>query len=155
MSLFAIEGTVTAVGQSLFDNDVTIYAYIEITETSGRRVMVEKVGVCNDVATVFRAGMSGEFFVDRLQSSRLFRCQLWGIKSEGREIFDSTDAREKIAIAQLIYGLLLTPLFGLGLLVAIPALFRLLQCITGARRRMFYGTANVMTAAPRQQVMRI
>ncbi len=38
MSLFSISGSVTAIGQSIFNNDLSIYAYIELTEVSGRRV---------------------------------------------------------------------------------------------------------------------
>lgn len=35
MSLFSVNGTVTAIGQSLFNNELAIYAFIEITEALG------------------------------------------------------------------------------------------------------------------------
>jgi len=56
MSLFSIKGAVTAIGQSQFNNAITIYAYLEITEPSGRRVKIDQVAVCNDVAAAFRLG---------------------------------------------------------------------------------------------------
>ena len=40
--LFSISGTVTAIRQSAFTNDLTIIAYLEITEASGRLVSIEK-----------------------------------------------------------------------------------------------------------------
>jgi hypothetical protein len=90
MSLFAIEGTLTALGQHEFDNLVVVYAYIEITKSTGERVLVEKVGVCGDVAARLRLGQQGEFFVDRIrQSAPVMRCQLWGLKEEGVATIDS------------------------------------------------------------------
>ncbi|MEA2913403.1 MAG: hypothetical protein QOJ15_5484, partial [Bradyrhizobium sp.] len=43
MSLFLVSGTVTAIGQSAFTNDLTIFAFPEVAEVSGRRVLIEKV----------------------------------------------------------------------------------------------------------------
>jgi hypothetical protein len=59
--LFAVKGSVTNLGQSEFNNDVENFAYVEITEPSGRRVMIEKVVVANDVGAIFAMGVTGEF----------------------------------------------------------------------------------------------
>ena len=59
MNLFEVEGTVTALGQNVFDNNVMIYAYIALTDTAGRRTMIEKVAVCNDIGSVLAVGQSG------------------------------------------------------------------------------------------------
>jgi hypothetical protein len=156
MSLFQINGKVTAMGQSEFDNVVTLYSYIEITEDSGLRVTVEKVAVCNDVAAGLKMGASGEFFVDRISRHSGIRCQLWGIKAEGVAVLDSRDLRKRIAALQLIWGLVLTPFGGVGLLLVVPALFRLARSGSQNRRRMFYGTDPAEARRlERQQAVRI
>jgi hypothetical protein len=137
MSMFQIKGTVSAIGQSEFDNVVTLYAYLEITEGSGRRISIEKVAVCSDVAARLKLGVFGEFFVDRISRHSGIRCQLWGIKADGVAVLDSRDLRKRIAALQLIWGLVLTPFAGVGLLLVVPALFRL--AASEDRSRMFYG----------------
>jgi hypothetical protein len=140
MSLSAISGTVTAVGQSVFSNDLTIFAYLEITEASGRRVSIEKVALCNDVMARLELGATGEFFVDRIfRFSQTFRCQLFGIKTDGVAVLDRRDLRKRTIVAQLILGLALTPLFGIGLVLVIPNLLKTLTLFTLDRRAMFYG----------------
>lgn len=57
---------VTALSQSVFDNDVTVYAYIGIEDGTGGRTLVEKVAVCNDIGSVLALGQRGRFYVDRL-----------------------------------------------------------------------------------------
>jgi hypothetical protein len=141
MSLFSIKGAVTAIGQSQFNNAITIYAYLEITEPSGRRVKIDQVAVCNDVAAAFRLGQSGEFFVDRIfRYSRTYRCQLWGIKADGIATLDSIDIRKRVSFGQFVLGIMLIPVFGLGFLLIIPPLIRLLTLSAVDRRQMFYGS---------------
>jgi hypothetical protein len=140
MSLSAISGTVTAVGQSVFSNDLTICAYLEITEASGRRVSMEKVAVCNDVMARLELGATGEFFVDRIfRFSQSFRCQMFGIKTDGVAVLDRRDLRKRTIMAQLVLGLALTPLFGIGLVLVVPNLLKALTLFTLDRRAMFYG----------------
>jgi phosphotransferase system glucose/maltose/N-acetylglucosamine-specific IIC component len=140
MSLSAISGTVTAVGQTVFTNDLTIFAYLEITETSGRRVSIEKVAVCNDVAARLELGATGEFFVDRIfRFSQSFRCQMFGIKAGGVAVLDRRDLRKRAIVAQLILGLALTPVLGIGLVLVVPNLVKALTLFTLDRRATFYG----------------
>ncbi len=153
--LFAVKGTVTTVGQSMLDNDVELFAYVEVTEPSGRRVMIEKVAVCNDVRAIFRLGMSGQFFVDRMFRSGNLRCQLWGIKSDEREIFDRKNLRLQIGLLQFFNGLIRIPILGLGLFLAIPAMLQLCRCIGWPRGRMFYGAGVARVPPRKEQVMRI
>ena len=149
MSLFAIEGTLTALGQSEFDNLIVVYAYIEITKPTGERVMVEKVAVCDDVSARLRLGQEGEFFVDRIRkAASSVRCQLWGLKADGVATLDSKDMRQRISAAQLTRGILMLPLFGIGILMFIPALMML----ASYRRRLFYGADCV---APNRQEHRV
>ena len=157
MSLFSIEGTVTAVGKSQFDNALTIYAYPEITEASGRRVSIDKVAVCNDVSASFRLGQSGVFFVDRIfRSWPTYRCQLWGIKADGIATFDSIDMRKQAAFWQPSLGGMLLPFFGLGLVLLLPALVRILTPPSVSRGEMFYGSDSAEAERlNRQQPVRI
>jgi hypothetical protein len=141
MSLFSIQGTVTAAGQSQFDNALTIYAYLEITEASGRRVSIDKVAVCNDVSASLRLGQSGEIFIDRIfHYSKTYRCQLWGIKADGIATLDSIDIRKRVSSGQFLLGIMLISVFGLGLLIAAPALIRILTLSSVDRRKMFHGS---------------
>lgn len=156
MSLFQITGTLTAVGQSEFDDVTTLYAYLEITDEAGRRVTIEKVAVCNDVAPHLRIGGSGEFFVDRMSLNSGIRCQLWGVKADGVAVVDRRDLRKRIAALRLIWGLVLTPFGGVGLLLLVPALWRLATLGSVDRNRMFYGTDPDETHyLQRQQPVRI
>jgi hypothetical protein len=156
MTLFQINGTVTAIGQSEFDNVVTLYAYLEITEDSGRLISIENVAVCSDVGARLRMGVSGEFFVDRISRHSGIRCQLWGIKTDGVAVLDTRDLRKRIASLQLIWGLVLTPFAGIGLLLVVPALFRLAASGSEDRSRMFYGTDPAEARRlQRQQAVRI
>lgn len=66
MSLVLIPGTFTALWQSFFNNDIMIYAYVEISKPDRERVLIEKVAVCSDVASRLRLGHEGEFFIDRI-----------------------------------------------------------------------------------------
>jgi hypothetical protein len=82
MGLLNLKGTITALGQSEFDNHTTIYAYLEITEASGRRILIDKVAVANDTAALLAMGSVGEFFFDQMfVYGRRYHCQLWGHQS--------------------------------------------------------------------------
>jgi hypothetical protein len=157
MSLFSISGTITAIGQSAFSNDLTIFAYLEITEASGRRVSVEKVAVCNDVVARLELGITGEFFVDRIfRFSQTFRCQLFGVKASGTTVLDRRDLRKRTIVAQLIFGLMLTPVFGIGLVLVVPNLLKALTLVTVDRHTMFYGPDPAeVQRLERQQTVRI
>jgi hypothetical protein len=157
MSLSAISGTVTAVGHSVFTNDLTIFAYLEITEASGGRVSIEKVAVCNDVMARLELGTAGEFFVDRIfRFSQSFRCQLFGIKADGVAVLDRRDLRKRTIVAQLILGLALTPLFGIGLVLVIPNLVKAVTLFTLDRRATFCGPdPGEAQRLSRQQAVRI
>jgi hypothetical protein len=99
-------------------------------------------------------GVSGEFFVDRISRHSGIRCQLWGIKADGVAVLDSRDLRKRIAALQLLWGLVLTPLAGIGLLLVVPALFRL--AAPEDRSRMFYGMdPEAARRLERQQAVRI
>jgi hypothetical protein len=153
--LFAVSGSVTTIGQSEYNNNAQKFAYIEITEPSGRRVMIEKVVVSNDTGAIFAMGVTGKFFVDRVFRSGDLRCQLWGIKTHDREILDRKNLRLQVSLVQLMYGLVTIPVFGLGLLLAIPALVRLFGCIGEPRQRMFYGSGVSHAPTSAEQVVRI
>jgi hypothetical protein len=140
MSLSSISGTVTAIGQSAFTNDLTVFAYLEITEASGRRVSIEKVAVCSDVMARLELGVTGEFFVDRIFNfSQSFRCQLFGIKTEGVAVLDRRDLRKRTILVQLILGLALTPVFGIGLVLVVPNVVKALTLFTLDRHATFHG----------------
>lgn len=153
--LFTVKGSVTNIGQSEFNNDVENFAYVEITEPSGRRVIIEKVVVANDVGAIFAMGVTGEFFVDRVFKSGPMRCQLWGVKTQNREVFDRKNMRLQVSLVQLLHGLLTIPVLGLGLLIAVPALVRLSGCVGGPRQRMFNGSGVSRAPAPTEQIVRI
>jgi hypothetical protein len=153
MSLHAIKGTITAIGQSRFDNDVTIYAYLDITDPSGRRTRVEKVAVCNDVGSFLQLGLEGEFFVDRLfRYSQSFRCQLWALKTANHDIIDSKDLRKRLAGIRLLLGIGLLPEFGIGLLCIGSSLFHFANSIIESRQRMFYGSGPTRLAFEQRAV---
>jgi hypothetical protein len=143
MGLFSISGTVSAIGQSIFNNDIAVYAYIEITETSGRRVSVEKVAVCNDAAAELQLGSAGEFFFDKMAVfDARFRCQLWGVKSDAGAVFDRRNIRKLFIGQNLVAGIVLLPLFGVGLLWLVPGFASLCAVLSGEvdRKRRFYGS---------------
>lgn len=115
-----------------------LYAYIEITDRSGVRTMIEKVGVFNDVGAVLAKGLSGTFYVDRIyRGAGALRCQLWGVRTEQLAVMDSNDLRKRVALAQLLYGIPTTLVFGLGLFF----IFQAIRVLVTAedRQRFFYG----------------
>jgi hypothetical protein len=159
MGLFSVNGTITAIGQSLFNNDLAIYAYLEITEASGRRLSVEKVAVCNDAASQLQLGSAGEFFFDRMYvHGGRFRCQLWGIKSDSMAVFDRRDARKFFIVHHILLGTVLLPFAGIGLFWLLPGLASLWTVLSGQadRKGLFYGSNPAeVQRLQRQQPVRI
>jgi hypothetical protein len=159
MSLLTFKGTVTALGQSQFDNVVTIYAYIEITEASGRRIQIDKVAVANDAGTLLTMGSVGEFFFDKMfVYGRRYHYQLWGIKAEKMAVMDRVDARKMVTIHHIIFGMLLLPIGGLGALWLLPGLGHLVTMLSGRvnRDQLFYGSNPAeIRRLQQQQAVRI
>jgi len=154
MGLFKVSGTIVAIGQSEFNNKGTLYAFVEIVEPSGRRVIVRNVGVLNQVASSIALGAGGEFYFDKFfVFGRPFVSQLWGVKTaDGLVTFDNDMRKHTMAFSFLI-GVLTLPALGLGLLFIAVGLLQLLFVIlmTGARKRMFYGTNRAEARRLRQQ----
>jgi hypothetical protein len=159
MSLLNLKGTITALGQSHFDNVVTIYAYIEITESSGRRILIDKVAVANDTAALLAMGSVGEFFFDRMfVYGRLYHYQLWGIKAENMAVIDRVDARKMVMIHHIIIGTLLLPIGGIGAFWLLPGLGHLMTILSGRVNRdsLFYGSNPAeIRRLQQQQAVRI
>lgn len=141
MGVFTLTGTIVSIGQSMFDLRGTGYAFIEIVEPSGRRVMVQKVAVGNQVLSAVNLGCKGEFFFDKVFVS--FGCvsQLWGVKTQdGLVAFEDSNIRRYPVVMNLCFGFI-----GSLLVVGIPFLvLGLLQWIglilrAGQRKRLFYG----------------
>lgn len=142
MSLFELEGTITAIGQSIFDNDGAVYAYLEITDQTGGRTTVDKVAVCNDVGAVLAIGLSGQFFVDRiLRSSGPLRCQLWGIKTDRLAILDRKNLRRQIGLYNILRGIATIPILGLGFILIASGIRQLILADRYDRNRAFHGSA--------------
>ncbi|MCK1284730.1 hypothetical protein IVB41_12470 [Bradyrhizobium sp. 44] len=154
MSLFEIEGTVTAIGQSQFDNDMSIYAFIEVTDRNGLRTLIEKVGVFNDIGAVLAPGLSGHFYVDRIyRGSGALRCQLWGVRTDRLVVMDSKDLRNRIAMAKLLGGIPAIFVFGLGLIIIAEAIY--LLATAGDRRQFFLSGDGPPTLTPAPEALRI
>ena len=148
MGLYSITGTVSAIGQSNFDNDLYIYAYIAVTDQSGRRHMIDKVAVGNDVGSYLTPGLHGEFFFDSFFGNRSkIRCQLWGIKADAGSVIDRSNLRSVVTASNLLQGLLLLPLAGIGLISLVPGLFQLFDAVTGrVNRSRFFNDPNDQVA---------
>lgn len=154
MSLFEIEGTITSIGQSEFDNDGTVYAYIEITDASGVRTLVEKVAVMNDVNSRLHLGLTGSFFVDRIFQFSKVRCQLWGLKTAELAIMDRKNIRARMTTARFIMGIATLPFFGFGLLWIANAIWHLVLLSANDRTKMF-GNSYSMASPSLPQTVRI
>jgi hypothetical protein len=159
MGLLSIKGTVTAHGQSHFDNYLTIYAYLEITEPSGRRIQIDKVAVCNDTAALLQLGSASEFLFDKMfVYGRRYHYQLWGIKAEDMAVFDRHNLRNMVIVHHIVLGTLMLPIGGLGAFWLLPGLASLMTVISGKvnRRRMFYGSNPAeVRRLQQQQAVRI
>ncbi|MDF0498166.1 hypothetical protein [Bradyrhizobium yuanmingense] len=136
-----MDGTITAIGQSVFDNSGALYAYLEITGADGGRTLVEKVAVCNDVGSRLAVGLTGLFYVDRFRRSGELRCQLFGLKTDRASVMDGTDLRVHIGVLQILKGIPAILVFGLGLIMIASGIGLLIQCARYDRRRFFFGSA--------------
>lgn len=155
MGLFKVSGTIVAIGQSEFNNRGTLYAFIEILEPSGRRVIVRNVGLLNQVASSITLGTNGEFYFDKFfVYGRPFVSQLWGVKTaDGLVAFDNDMRKHAMGLSFLI-GTLAIPLLGVGFLFIALGLLQLLFVIlrAGARKPMFYGNNRAEARRLRQQL---
>lgn len=159
MGLFQIEGTITSVGASQHDLSGRVYSFIELTEVSGRRVMVERVGVSSDVDAHLEVGTAGTFYFDRLMGFLAPSVKhLWGVKSsEGGVCFDPTNVRFAVGVHHLRQGLMLS-LFIIGLPLLAFSIFEILGCAGSrlAREQLFYGaTGNERRHVRAQEAVRV
>jgi hypothetical protein len=159
MSLLTIEGTITALGNSTFDNNCTHYSFIEIAEKSGRTVRVENAAVRHKVQSAVSLGIAGTFYFDRMLSPFAGRLrQLYGARTcSGFSAYDGVSLRVATIAVGLKYGIL-TFWTVIGMIPLIVALCQILKAVltTGARRREFYG-ADPMVARmlKRQEAVRL
>jgi hypothetical protein len=138
-----LKGTVTAVGQSLFDNDLAVYAFIEIADFDGGRTVIEKVAVGNDIAAAFGLGCSGTFYIDRLFSgASAIRCQLFGVRTDHVAVLDRLDLRQRTGWVKVGLGILTLPVIGIGLLLLLPGIHLLVLSARHDRRQFFYKSAR-------------
>ncbi|MBI2715682.1 MAG: hypothetical protein HYX37_14710 [Rhizobiales bacterium] len=154
MGVFNITGTIASIGQSEFNNRGTLYAFVEIIEPSGRRVLVQNVAVGNQVLPAINLGCKGEFFFDKLfVPGKPLISQMWGVKTpDGLVAFDH-NMRKPQMILNLLVGILAAPILGLGIPFLILGLFQAVQLIvtTGTRQQMFYGNDRMEAQRLRQQ----
>lgn len=155
MGIFTITGTVVAIGQSMFDNRDTLYAFVEIVEPNGRRVLVQNVAVGNEVLAALNLGSKGEFFFDKILvvDGPGFVSQLWGVKAhEGLVAFDNANLRIHVVFKNLIVGLIGSllvigiPLFIFGLIQSVPLILQ-----AGKRKQLFFWSDRAVTKRLRQQ----
>ncbi|WP_298254962.1 hypothetical protein [Bradyrhizobium sp.] len=147
--MFEIDGAITAIGQSIFDNEVVVYAYLEITDTAGTRTMIEKVAVCNDVGAVLGMGLSGRYYVDQIfRRSNSFRCQLWGVKTDRVAVIDRRNLRAQIGFLKILYGIVTIPILGLGFFLIVSGIRLLILSASYDRQRTFVGSRNGSVPPP-------
>ena len=136
MGLYSLNGTITRLGQSEFNNDVTIYAFIEITDSKGARTLIKKVAVAVDVQAAIGEGVAGQFYFDDVfVFGRRYLCQFWGVRTATHSIVDGANFRKMLAVFNLIWGILLTPLFGYGLPCLIAGIGQSWSLLTGSADR--------------------
>ncbi|MEH2512228.1 hypothetical protein V1291_003582 [Nitrobacteraceae bacterium AZCC 1564] len=159
MGLFQIEGTVTSKGASQHDLSGCVYSFIELTEASGRRVRVERVGVSSDVDVHLELGMTGTFYFDQLMGFLAPSVKhLWGVKSSsGEACFDPANIRFAVGVRHMGQGIVLS-----FFIIGLPLLaFSLLEILGSARSRLareqlFYGaTGNERHSVRAQEAVRI
>lgn len=145
MGLYALKGRISQFGQCEVDNDLVVYAYIEVVDTAGLRTLVKKVAVGVEVQAVIEPGIEGTFFLDDLfVTGRRILCQLWGVSTTERDVIDSANLRNILAASNMLRGIVFTPLLGLGipyLLAGIGQTWSLLDG-SGNRRRYFLKVMN-------------
>src|SRR5258708_1938223 len=78
MALFCERGTISRLGQSEFNNDFCIYAFIEISTPEGERRLLKKIIVFSDMHAAMDVGMEGQFFFDDVfVHGRRYLAQFW------------------------------------------------------------------------------
>lgn len=149
MGLYSLNGTISKFGQCEFDNDLVIYAFVEIVDAEGARTLVKKVAVCVDIQAAVGEGTTGEFFFDAVfVFGRRYLCQFWGIKTAERSVTDGANFRAILAPTNLILGIFLTPLFGYGLPRLIAGIGQSWSLLDGSGdRKSFFHERRVLTAA--------
>lgn len=153
MAIFSITGTIKSTGQNEFNLARHQYAYLEIVEPNGRRVSVQNVLVGNRVGAAIGAGTQGEFFFDKFLFKFVPVVQLWGVKTSDGLVGYSRNVRTAATAWHIMFGLFMTPLFGLGLPFLVLGLLQLLKLIgmTGARQQLFYGSDGAEARRLREQ----
>lgn len=154
MSVFKITGTIAAIGQSQFDNHATLYAFVEIVEPSGRRVMVRNVAVGNQALSTINVGSQGEFFFDKfIVGIGRSASQLWGVKTrDGLVAFENRNFRTPFVVRHIGIGLFAS-LFLFGIPYVVLGLVQLAGLIGsfGAREQLLYGDDRAEAKRLRQQ----
>ena len=136
MGLFFLNGTISRLGQSEFNNDITIYAFIEIVDAAGARTLLKKVAVAVDVEAAIDQGVTGQFYFDEVfVFGRRYLSQFWGVRTATHSVIDGTNFRKMLAVANLFQGVLLTPLFGYGLPCLIAGIGQAWSLIDGSADR--------------------
>ena len=145
MGLYALKGTISQFGQCEADNDLVVYAYIEVVDAAGLRTLIKKVAVGVDVQAVIEPGMQGTFFIDEFfVVGRRILSQLWGVSTTERDVIDSANLRTMLAASNMFRGIVFTPILGLGLpylLAGIGQTWSLLDG-SGNRARYFHKVMN-------------
>lgn len=153
MGIFSVTGIIRSLGQSEFDNHGTRYAFVDIVEPSGKRVLVQNVFVGNQVLPIIDLGTEGEFFFDKMfVPGKPLTSQLWGVKTHDGLVAYDHNLRIGIAIVCLVFGTLFA-LIGVGipfLIVGIVQLIKVMGAL-GARQRLFYGHDREKALRLRQQ----
>lgn len=145
MGLYALKGTISQFGQCEVDNDLIVYAYIEVVDAAGRRTLVKKVAVSVDVQAVIELGLEGTFFFDEVfVVGRRILSQLWGASTSDRDVIDTTNLRTILAVTNMLRGIVFTPVLGLGIPYLLAGIGQTWSLIDGSanRRRYFH---KVMT----------
>ncbi|PZA10770.1 hypothetical protein DNX69_15595 [Rhodopseudomonas palustris] len=145
MGLYALEGTITQFGQCQVDNDLVVYAYIEVVDAAGLRTLIKKVAVGVDVQALIEPGMEGTFFIDEFfVVGRRILSQLWGVSTTERDVIDSANLRTMLAASNMFRGIVFTPLMGLGIPYLLAGIGQCWSLIDGSgnRRRYFDKAIN-------------
>ena len=149
MGLYSLSGTITRLGQSEFNNDGTIYAFIEITDTDGLRTLLKKIAVGVDVEAAIGQGVVGQFYFDEVfVFGRRYLSQFWGVKTATHNVVDGTHFRKILAIANLLQGVLLTPFFGYGLPCLIAGIGQAWSLIDGSADRDAFFRGDLVQSKP-------
>lgn len=149
MGLHSLTGTISRLGQSEFNNDIQIYAFIEITDAQGVQTLLKKVAVGVDVEAAIGQGVAGQFYFDDVfVFGRRYLCQFWAAKTATHSVVDGTNFRKMLAVANLFQGVLLTPLFGYGLPCLIAGIGQTWSLFDGSGdREKFFSDRDVAAQA--------